>query len=366
MVILGASITGLAVARDAHQHGLRAVIVDSEDGPGLHSRRATPVRVGPATDPATLDRILSLGGAQAALISTSDHWTRFLIDHRPALGSSFQSIVQPANPTLEICLDKMAFSDWCSASGLSSPAAWIPSRGPRPTSLNFPVLLRPVRTVHSRRELDLPKAVEARSESELAQWLEQFAVKRVVPLVTESLLGRSLEQFSVPFARGYGETLLFTARKVRPSAELCQTGTCVELYMDERIEQLGRAAVERLDYFGIGEVEILRDKQTGKDYLIEINARPWLQYALAPASNHDFLGLVLGLPATGEKAAVRTGKTWLNFYPDLFIAFSRSVGMVRRGRLGLLPYLRSLARSNVFALFHWRDPRPFLLSCWRR
>ena len=289
-----------------------------------------------------------------------------MIDHRSALSASYRTIVQPTNATLELCLDKMAFSDWCSASGLPSPAAWIPAADRARASLGFPVLLRPVRTVHSRPELDLPKAVEARTESELAHWLEQFAAKRVVPLVSESLLGRSLEQFSVPFARGNRHTLLFTARKVRPSAELCQTGTCVELCMDERIEQLGRTAVERLDYFGIGEVEILRDKQTGEDYLIEINARPWLQYALAPASNHDFLGLVLGLPATGEKTAVRIGKTWLNFYPDLFVAFSRSVGMVRHGRLGILPYLRSLARANVFALFEWRDPRPFLLSLWRR
>ena len=44
LVILGASITGLAVARDAHRHGLRSVVVDSADGPGLHSRRASPVR----------------------------------------------------------------------------------------------------------------------------------------------------------------------------------------------------------------------------------------------------------------------------------------------------------------------------------
>ena len=260
----------------------------------------------------------------------------------------------------------MAFSEWCAESGLPSPSAWIPGRGPRPTSLRFPVLLRPVHTVHSRRELDLPKAVEARSESELAHWLDQFAAKRVTPLVSESLLDRSLEQYSVPFARRNGQMLLFAARKVRPSAELCQTGTCVEMCVDERVEQLGRTAVERLDYFGIGEVEILRDQQTGKDYLIEINARPWLQYALAPASNHDFLGLVLGLPATGNKTAVRIGKTWISLYQDLFVAFSRTVGMVRHGRLGLFAYLRSLVRCNVFALFDWRDLHPFLRSLRHR
>ena len=72
-----------------------------------------------------------------------------------------------------------------------------------------------------------------------------------------------------------------------------------------RVEQLARNAIERLDYFGIGEAEILRDKQTGEDYLIEINARPWLQYALAPASNHDFLGLVLGLPLAANQPPIR-------------------------------------------------------------
>ena len=147
---------------------------------------------------------------------------------------------------------------------------------------------------------------------------------------------------------------------------LCQTGTCVEMCVDNRVEQLARNAIEGLNYFGIGEVEILRDTQTGKDYLIEINARPWLQYALAPASNHDFLGLVLGLPPAPNKAPVRAGKTWISLRSDLFVAFSRSVGTVRHGRLGLFAYLRSLVRSNVFALFDWRDLRPFLRSLRHR
>ena len=329
LVVLGASITGLAVARDAYQHGLRPIVVDAEDGPGLQSRRVTPINVGAATQAATVDRILSLGGPQAALIATSDHWIRFVIEHRSILSSSYGAIVQPQNATLELCLDKMAFSDWCAASGLPCPEAWIPGRGPRPTSLGFPVLLRPVRTLHSHRELGLPKAVQARNESELAHWLEQFETRHIVPLVSESLLGRSLEQYSVPFARRGSQMLLFTARKIRPSAELCQTGTCVEMCADERIEQLGRTAVERLDYFGIGEVEILRDTQAGKDYLIEINARPWLQYALAPASNHDFLGLVLGLPTS---AATKTPcARWENLDQPAFRSFRRFFSIGRRG-----------------------------------
>ena len=130
LVILGASITGLAVARDAHRHGLRSVVVDTADGPGLHSRRASPVKVGATTEAATIDRILSLGGPQVALISTSDDWIRFVIEHRLVLSAAYGMIVQPENATLELCLDKMAFSAWCVASGLPCPAAWVPGSGP--------------------------------------------------------------------------------------------------------------------------------------------------------------------------------------------------------------------------------------------
>ncbi len=364
LVILGASATGLAVARDAHRHGLCAVVADREDGPALHSRwvRAVDVSAVPAAN--LIERIVRLGGPHAALIATSDHWIRWLAGYRPQLSESYRLIVQPSNPTLEICLDKMAFSEWCTAFGLPSPAAWMPNRAPRPSSLAFPVLLRPVRTAHGH-DPNLPKAVEARDESELALWLQRFTAKGVEPMASASLLGRKLEQYSVPFARCKEQMLMFTALKMRPDADLCQTGTYVQIAVDERSEGLARTAIERLDYFGIGEVEILRDTQAGKDYLIEINARPWLQYALAPASNHDFLGLVLGLSPACKNAPVRSGKAWIDLYQDLFVAFSRSIGMVRHGRLGLFAYLASLTRCNVFSLFDWRDLRPFLRS-WRR
>lgn len=366
LVILGASITALAVARDAHRYGLRPVIVDSHDGPAFHSRWVKGVNLASVALEVWADRISSLGSPHAALIATSDHWIRFLIDHRRRLSASYQLIVQPDDPTLEICLDKWAFAEWCAASGLPAPVAWTPGRDPRPASLAFPVLLRPLRTLHSIPQSTLPKAVQVHDEAELTHWLQQFAMQHAIPLVTESLLGRPLEQYSIPFARRAGITLLFSARKVRPPAEMCQTGTCVEMCVDERVVQLARIVVERLDYFGIGEVELLRDTATGKDYLIEINARPWLQYALAPASNHNFLGLVLGLPATGAISAVQTGRTWVDLYQDLFVAFSRSIGVVRHGHLGLVAYLLSLTRCNVFALFDWRDPRPFLRSLRHR
>lgn len=113
-------------------------------------------------------------------------------------------------------------------------------------------------------------------------------------------------------------------------------------------------------------MEVLLDRSTGEHLVIEINARPWLQYALAPASGHDFLGLVLGLPSRRATLRVTEGKTWINLYDDLFNAFSRSVGEVRHGRTSAGAYIASMSRSNVFALLDWRDPAPVLASILRR
>jgi hypothetical protein len=57
---------------------------------------------------------------------------------------------------------------------------------------------------------------------------------------------------------------------------------------------------------------------------------------------------------------IKDGRRWINFESDLFVAFSSSMGAVRRGELGLGSYLKSLLRANVYARFDVRDPLPAL------
>ncbi|MEO8188082.1 MAG: hypothetical protein ABI580_12045, partial [Burkholderiaceae bacterium] len=71
-------------------------------------------------------------------------------------------------------------------------------------------------------------------------------------------------------------------------------------------------------------------------------------------------------PGARSARRVNFGKTWIHLHDDLFNAFSRSVGEVRHGRLAAGAYVASVLRSNVFALFDWRDPTPFLASLRRR
>lgn len=363
LVVLGSSLTALAVIRDAHEQPLHTVVVDSDFGPAFLSRWPVPVFLGFADDSTSLEKIIGVSGPSAALIATSDRWLRFLVTHRTQIDSAFGAVLHPENDALRVCLDKLEFARWCVANALPTPLSWIGGIEGVPDTARFPLFVRPAETMHSMRtgaRRSLPKAVEVHDQQTLNEWLARFAEADARALVSESLLGRDLEQWSVGFSRGTAGLSLFTARKIRPSPERCATGSYVEMCPDPDIEALGRAAVERLGYFGIGEVEILRDRSTGERYLIEINARPWLQYALAPASGHDFLGELLGNGTRKESHPVKRGRVWINGNDDLMNTFSRSLGQVRNGKSGLLDYARSLLKVNVFAVFDVRDPVPFL------
>jgi predicted ATP-grasp superfamily ATP-dependent carboligase len=365
LVILGSSITAVAVVRDAHAHGLRAVVADTDHGHAFASRWAVGCSLADADDDERLSRLLRYRGPGSALIATSDRWLRFVVDHRAALQPHFGRVLHPSNDALSVCLDKLRFARWCAEQGLPTPRAWIGGVESMPVAARFPLLVRPMLTAHGDKPSPLPKAVEASNRAELEAWLTRYAEHGIEALVSESLLGLDLEQCAVAFARSPRELLSFTTRKVRPAPERCTVGSCVEMHPDPAVEAMGREAVQRLDFYGIGEVEILRDRASGELHLIEINARPWLQYALAPASGHDFLGVLLGTPARPRVRTLRSGKTWIDAREDLFNALSRSVGEVRQGRTTFRAYAASALRGNVFALFDPRDPLPFIRSLKR-
>jgi predicted ATP-grasp superfamily ATP-dependent carboligase len=369
LVILGSSITALAVVRDAHAHGLEPWVVDTESGIAFRSRWAKPALARDAADAELLSRVTALAEpGEAALVATGDRWVRFVMRHRAALDGAFAKVFHPANGALEICLGKVRFAEWCRANGLSAPAFWIPRGDVPPPGLGFPMLVRPSDTQHEAAGPRLPKAAQVETRAQLAQLLAAYREQGAQALVTESLLTRKLIQYSVPFVRADGRTVSFVARKIRPLPERCAVGTCVELSPNADVKALAEKAVERLDYYGIGEVEVLHAHDTGRNFLIEINARPWLQYALAPASGHDFLGILIGREVPAKGGRVVTGKTWIDFRADLYAAFSRSEGAVTRGGMAIREYLSSLVRSNVYARFDRSDLGPAslaLTSCTR-
>jgi predicted ATP-grasp superfamily ATP-dependent carboligase len=302
-----------------------------------------------------------IGNDDIAVIADSDRWLRFVQSHRDALAAQRWHVLHPSVEALEICLNKSAFLQWCASHSLAAPVLHDPaSLNPDDLSL-YPVLLRPERTRHDGSS-GLPKAIQARNPEELKYWLERYGQAGVQPNVCQSLLRAGLRQYSVGAARDRaGRVLTFLAEKVRPEAERCAGGTFVAPAQRDGVEELAARALHALAFFGVAEVEVLFDEQTRRGYLVEINARPWLQHGLPYVCGVDLLGHALGQPVH-RPARDRSSHAWLYFGSDLYACFSRSTGVVTKGKLSVWGYLRSLLRADVYALWDWRDPRPSLQS----
>jgi predicted ATP-grasp superfamily ATP-dependent carboligase len=307
-------------------------------------------------DAGVMSQVIALGASGRGLIATEDRWLELIAAHRAALEDAYDIVLAPSNETLRVCLNKAYFVRWCLEKGLPGCRSWSLDRL---AEVTLPALIRPVTTLHGRGDVGLPKAIFVDSVISLDHWAARFRASGVDALISESLLGRGVTQYSVPFARRDRRIASFVARKVRPPASWAGTGTYVELCPNAEIERLAIAAVEALDFQGIGEVEILHSAQDGRSYLIEINARPWVQYSLAEASGHHLLRFLLGEDlARGATQPKKEGVRWLNFRGDLYVCFSRSEGLYAHGKLSLLEYLRGVLRANAFAFFDWRDPWP--------
>ncbi|MDH3673804.1 MAG: hypothetical protein OES46_22035 [Gammaproteobacteria bacterium] len=370
LVILGSSLTALALARDAYGNKCSPIIFDRIPDIACHSRLAH-VEPSKNTSEAELIRTIThLGGDRRnLLIATSDYWLNLIVKYRELLKEAYATVLHPRNNVLRLCLDKKKFALWCQEHGVTTPAVLITDRDPVKSTriykqLTYPVFLRPSVSSAALSE-DIPKSVEIADANSLDHWLNVFHQKNMNFILTESLLNHNLTQYSVPLVRTEDRLVSFVAEKIRPLPAQCSVGTFVALAPNPEVESLARQTASLLDYYGIGEVEILHSRDTGENYVIEFNARPWIQYALAVKSGHNFLQALLADYSDNRDKPVKTGKYWINLGDDLYVCFSRTVGYVRKRDIRFCDYLKSLLQANVYAIFSWRDLVPFCYAVGR-
>ncbi len=365
LVVLGSVVTALAVVRAARRLGLQVVLIDSQRGPAVHTRLARVRVVSRSNSQAITDLLLSEAESRPSyLIAATDQWLRVIAKQRGALDSAFTRVLHPANDILTLCLSKLQFARWCCEQGLPSPRTYEGDgdNNFQGAPVIFPVFVRPDETLHSNALPGVPKAVEMASPGELQELLARFRRLGVTPVVSQSLLVKRLMQYSVGVARSAGHAVALTARKVRPPADFSSVGTLVEVVDQPQVESLARRALDLMGYEGLAEVEVLADEDTGEMYLIEVNARPWLQFSLAARAGLDMLRYTIAPETAPTGVSAKLGLRWVDFDSDLYLCFNRATGLVRSGRISWGEYLKSFSGVRSFARWSLLDPAPFLES----
>jgi len=366
LFILGGSLTGLALIRNSFSLAIPTILFSHVDEISTHSRLIKIVNVEDYGDKAfSAIKKISLQVERVFLLASSDDWLRFIFNYRDQINCLGIEVLHADNLVLDICLNKQRFNEWLLKEGLPMPLMIpVPDLELQNFSevldvLPYPLIVRPAITKHSENIFSLAKAQSVYDSNELKSCLRLFDKASVQPLITQSLIPFQCQQYSVAIVRSNDGMRSFVTEKIRPSVEYAQTGTYVSLSPAEDVELLARLVLDKLDYYGIAEVEILKRPDTGELFLIEINARPWLQYMLAWRSNHDFLHFLIDGEGYRKDLECKTGFHWIDFNADLFATFSSSMGCVRRRELSIFRYLYSLVQANVYASFSWYDFGPF-------
>lgn len=117
--------------------------------------------------------------------------------------------------------------------------------------------------------------------------------------------------------------------------------------------------LSEIGYYGLAEVEFMRDPRDGVFKLLEINPRSWKWHTLAIRAGVDlpfliFSDLVAG--GTVQHAKGQLNAKWVEIISDLYIA----LGEIIKGKLTPRDYIRSLRGNLEFAIASRDDPKPFI------
>jgi predicted ATP-grasp superfamily ATP-dependent carboligase len=246
------------------------------------------------------------------------------------------------------------------------------SRSPDLSDLQFPLVLKPARSVAGEvgRKVKLGVKYAADTE-ELDTTLEQLPDEAFPLLLQQRIVGPGIGIFLLLWD---GEVVArFAHRRIRekpPSGGVSVYRESVEA--DPALVEQSVRLLEAFNWQGVAMVEFKVDQASGQPYLMEVNGRFWGSLQLAVDAGVDFPGLLVAA-ALGQKPepvlSYRTGvrsRWWWGDVDQLLIRMRRSASQLALppGSPGRLRALAEFAvlwrpgdRSEVLRL---GDPGPFL------
>lgn len=364
---------GVNLVRSLGEAGIPAIVASSDPAePALASRYCVGRCLLPPLDnsEAAADALAQIGnrlsiqyGGRVPLMYGSDDALQLIYAHRERLERYFLMRLNDVG-VAHALLEKDRFQAFAEARGL-----------PVPRSLSWetlaqeagPVLMKPssksdwTDSLMKRRLFGPAKAlvfksgIEAAAHEGVKAFSERLTFQEYVP-------GDDEDTWSYhAYADGAGRVLAsFIGRKLRTYPVGAGESAFIEIARDAELDALGREIVARVPLKGVLKMDLKRHAQTGRWYLLEVNARFNLWHYLGARNGVNLLQAayddLLDRPMAA-RSECDTRYRWLSLELDAR-AF---LELRRRGELGLAGWLASIVGSrNVYNVFAWRDPGPWL------
>lgn len=296
-----------------------------------------------------------------------------LLPEREQLGVT---IPFPDVDTFRAAADKGALLAAAPRAGIAVPRQLVlhsaaDMRGIDPSLLDYPVVLKPSRSVGEHDGRRVATGVRHVADAEqLRRTVADMSAAAFPLLVQQRIVGPGAGVFLFIWD---GKLLAsFAHRRLRekpPSGGVSVYSESV--IADADLVERSRLLLEQLGWNGVAMVEYKRETSTGTPYLMEVNGRFWGSLQLAIDAGVDFPALLVAAasgdvppPVTSYRAGVRSRWWWGDFDHLLArwrgsaksLALPADAPSRLRATVDFLAFWRPHDRSDVFRL---GDPRPF-------
>jgi predicted ATP-grasp superfamily ATP-dependent carboligase len=229
--------------------------------------------------------------------------------------------------------------------------------------LNFPCVLKPHMRSPKWEENTKLKAFKVINRDDFLKMYDRICDWSDTLMLQEWIEGDDTSLYSCNcYYNNNSESLVnFTAKKLRQWPIVTGNTSLGVDVIDETVLEVTTDLFKKVNYVGLGYVEIKKDIKTGQYYIIEPNiGRPTGRSALSEACGVDLIYTMycdcLGLPLPDTRTQKFKNIKWIHLRTDL----QSSYNYWKKGKLTFREWLRSMKGKKFYAVISLKDPAPFL------
>jgi predicted ATP-grasp superfamily ATP-dependent carboligase len=365
-------LTGLQTARILADNGV-PVIGLAEDLDHFCTKTNTCEKVIPSgkMSDELIENLIELGkelDQKAVLYPCQDASVLLVSQNREKL-EPYYYISLPSNETVELLMNKPRFYDFAKEKNLPVAKFFLlKSRNDAEEAavgLNFPCVLKPHMRSPKWEENTKLKAFKVLNKDEFFKMYDRICDWSDTLMLQEWIEGDDTSLYSCNcYYNQNSEPLVnFTAKKLRQWPIVTGNTSLGVDVIDETVLEVTTDLFKKVNYVGLGYVEIKKDIKTDSYYIIEPNiGRPTGRSALAEACGVDLIYTMycdcLGLPLPDRRTQKFKNIKWIHLRTDLQSAYN----YWKKGKLTFGEWLRSMKGEKFYAVISLKDPMPFLME----
>jgi predicted ATP-grasp superfamily ATP-dependent carboligase len=230
-------------------------------------------------------------------------------------------------------------------------------------NLNYPVVIKPSIRDHFYNKVKI-KAFLIKNKEKLVRIYQDVCliIDPSEVLVQEFIPGGPKHLYSFcPFFKDHKVITAIMGRRSRQHPmDFGHASTFVEIVEIPELQEISERFLKAIDFYGIAEVEFMKDPRDGRYKLIEVNPRVWGWHTLAIAAGVD-LPFILYQDMIGEEIEVcppLKGIKWVRLITDIPTVFLE----IFRGNMKTSDYIKSMKGKKEDAVFSFNDPLPFFVE----